>query len=107
MSCHGETGTGDPQMPLFDTVGRPCFPRDLVHDHFKGDNQAEAIYQRVLLGMPGTPHPATVNLTSSQVAALTHYCHSLGKQPKRTQTNHQRAVQAWHRPAVQWSNATP
>ena len=94
-------------MPLFDVLGRPCFPRDLVHDLFKGGNDFAAIYLRILLGMPGTPHPATVNLTRAQAAALTTYCHSLGKEPKRTRTNHQRAVQAWRRPAVQWADATP
>jgi mono/diheme cytochrome c family protein/Flp pilus assembly protein TadD len=107
LSCHGESGTGDQLMPLFDVVGSPCFPRDLVHDLYKGGNDLPGIYLRILLGMPGTPHPATVNLTSVQVAALTHYCHSLAKEPKQTRTNHQRAVQAWRRPAVQWAESTP
>jgi len=103
LSCHGETGTGDQFMPLFDVLGRKCFPRDLAHDLFKGENHLTAIYLRILLGMPGTPHPATVNLSVSQLIALTHYCHSFGREPKRVQTNHQRAVQAWQRPAVQWA----
>ena len=89
-SCHGETGTGDQTMPLFDTAGRPDFPRDLVHDVFKGGNQPDAIYRRILLGMPGTPHPANISMTTPQLIALAHYCHSLGQQPKRTLTNHRR-----------------
>lgn len=101
LSCHGETGTGDPFMPLFDVAGHPCFPRDLTQDLFKGENRLESIYLRIQLGMPGTPHPATVNLTATQLIALTHYCHSLGREPKRVQTNHQRAVQAGRRPAIQ------
>lgn len=107
LSCHGESGTGDQFMPLFDVVGRPCFPRDLAHDVFKGGNDLAAVYLRILLGMPGTPHPATLNLPSEQIAALTYYCHSFGKEPKQTRTNHQRAVQAWRRPAVQWAESAP
>lgn len=107
LSCHGESGTGDQFMPLFDVVGRPCFPRDLVHDLFKGGDDLAAVNLRILLGMPGTPHPATVNLTSEQLAALTYYCHSLAKGPKQKLTNHQRAVQAWRRPAVQWADSAP
>ena len=106
-SCHGETGTGDQMMPLFDTAGRPDFPRDLVHDVFKGGNTRESIYLRILLGMPGTPHPANVSMTDEQLIALTHYCHSLAKEPKHTLTNHERAIQASRRPAVQWTATTP
>ncbi len=102
-SCHGETGTGDRTMPLFDTVGRPCFPRDLVHDVFKGGNDPASIYRRILLGMPGTPHPASVNMTTEELIALTHYCYSLGREPKHTLTNHERFIQASRRPAVQWN----
>ena len=91
----------------FDTAGRPDFPRDLVHDVFKGGNKPEPIYLRILLGMPGTPHPANVNMTGQQLIALTHYCHSLGAEPKHALTNHQRSVQASRRPAVQWLAATP
>jgi cytochrome c len=104
-SCHGETGTGDQVMPLFDTAGRPDFPRDLVHDPFKGGNTPDSIYRRVLLGMPGTPHPANVNMTTQELIALTHYCHSLGQVPKQTLTNHQRSIQASRRPAVQWDRS--
>ena len=106
-SCHGETGTGDQTMPLFDVAGRPDFPRDLVHDVFKGGNQPEAIYRRILLGMPGTPHPANISMAAPQLIALSHYCHSLGQQPKRMLTNYQRASQASRRPVVQWTAAPP
>jgi mono/diheme cytochrome c family protein len=107
QSCHGQTGTGDQTMPLFDIAGRPDFPRDLVHDVFKGGNQPNSIYLRILLGMPGTPHPANVSMTTQQLIALTHYCHSLGEEPKHMLTNHQRAIQASRRPVVQWTPAPP
>jgi mono/diheme cytochrome c family protein len=101
-SCHGDDGTGNPDMPLFDDSGSPAFPRDLAHDVFKGGNQPEAIYLRTMLGMPGTPHPANVTLTTSQLIALTHYCYWLGQEPKRVLTNHQRRMEASRRPAVEW-----
>jgi hypothetical protein len=94
-------------MPLFDTAGYPDFPRDLVHDVFKGGNQLDSIYLRILLGMPGTPHPASVSLSVEQLIALTHYCYCLGEEPKRTLTNYQRAVEASRRPAVDWTAASP
>ncbi len=106
-ACHGETGTGDELMPLFDTLGNPAFPRDLVHDVFKGGNDPASIYRRILLGMPGTPHPATVNLTTPELIALTHFCYTLGTEPKLRLTNHQRFLQAARRPAVQWAAPAP
>lgn len=101
-TCHGMTGEGDENMPLFDDAGRPAFPRDLVHDRFKGGNDGPAIYRRILLGMPGTPHPANVSLSSQEMIDLVQFCLSLGQEPKRDLTNHQRARQAASRPAVSW-----
>ena len=54
--------------------------------------------------MPGTPHPANVNMTTPQLIALTHYCLQLGREPKRTLTNHERSLEASRRPAVQWTD---
>ncbi len=104
-SCHGETGTGDQTMPLFDVAGRPDFPRDLVHDFFKGGNTSASIYRRIVLGMPGTLHPANVSMAVQELIDLTLYCRSLGQEPKRVMTNHQRAIQAARRPAIEWSVA--
>jgi mono/diheme cytochrome c family protein len=104
VSCHGEDGTGDRNMPLFDVAGRPDFPRDLAHDRFKGGNRPADIYLRILLGMPGTPHPANVAMTVPELIALTQYTASLGQEPKQAQTNHQRAIQASRRPAVPWGD---
>ncbi len=101
-SCHGETGVGDVNTPLFDDLGRPDFPRDLVHEVFKGGNTPGAIYMRILLGMPGTPHPANVSLSQDELIALALYTHSLGKEPKRKLTDHERYIQASSRPAVEF-----
>jgi Tfp pilus assembly protein PilF len=98
-SCHGDDGTGDESTPLFDDLGRPSFPRDLVHDYFKGGNDAESIYLRLRLGMPGSPHPANVTISDEELIALVHYCQSLAEEPKHSLTNHQRAFRATSRPA--------
>lgn len=97
-NCHGADGTGVGVLPQFDEQGRPAPPRDLVHEAFKGGSEPESVYRRLLLGMPGTPHPASPSVTSEQLIALVHYCRSLAREPKRDLSNHQRALQAWTAP---------
>ncbi|NLY00960.1 MAG: hypothetical protein GXY83_33130 [Rhodopirellula sp.] len=95
QTCHGEDGTGVWEVPLFDEKGRPSPPRDLVREPFKGGHEPDSIYLRLLLGMPGTPHPALPGVADEQLIDLVQYCRSLSQEPKREQTNHQRALQAW------------
>ena len=93
-SCHGRDGVGVWDVTLFDDRHGPTRARDLVHESFKGGHEPEAIYRRILLGMPGTPHPASKNLTDPQLIDLVHFCRSLAGEPKRVLTNYQRASQA-------------
>lgn len=93
-NCHGEEGSGASDVPLFDEKGRPSPPRDLAHEPFKGGGEPESIYLRIFLGMPGTPHPACPNVGEKQLIDVVHYCRSLSQEPKKTLTNHQRAIQA-------------
>ena len=99
-SCHGATGEGDEQMPLFDNLGHPVVPCDLVHDPYKGGNEPESVYLRVFLGMPGTPHPACSNVPEEQVVDVVHYCRSLSREPERILTNHERAAEVTRRAYV-------
>ena len=99
-NCHGDDGTGVWDTPLYDEQGLPSPPRDLVHDPFKGGLEPEAIYLRVFVGMPGTPQPACWNVPEDQLVDLVHFCRSLSREPKRVQTNHQRAVEAGRRPSL-------
>jgi len=94
-NCHGKDGMGVSDVPLFDERGHPAPARDLVHDAFKGGHEPEAVYLRILLGMPGTPHPACPAVADDQRIDLIHYCLSLSREPKRIGSNHQRALQAW------------
>ena len=96
--CHGENGTGESEIPLFNEEGQPCWSRDLVNDPFKGGHEPESIYLRILAGMPGSPHPATTALTNQQYVDLVQFCGSLSREPKRTLTNHQRFLEATQRP---------
>lgn len=90
--CHGDEGIGDGETPSFDDKGRPIRPRDLAHEPFKGGQEPESIYVRIALGMPGTPHPSSPTLAEVDLIDLVHFCRSLSQEPKRTLTNHQRAV---------------
>jgi mono/diheme cytochrome c family protein len=92
--CHGETGSGAADQDLFDDLGEPSRPRDLVHEPLKGGREREAIYRRIVAGMPGTPHPATLDLSPQQVIELVDYVRWLAREPPRTLTNHQRRVLA-------------
>ena len=97
-SCHGDDGTGARDVFQFDEKRQPSPPRDLVNEPFKGGHEPESIYVRILVGMPGSPHPATRGLTQEQLIDLVHYCCGISREPKRTLTNHQRFLEATSRP---------
>jgi len=93
-NCHGDDGRGTGDTPCYDERGRVCPPRDLVYDPMKGGPEPEALYRRIFLGMPGTPHPSCSNASQDQLVDLVQYCRSLSREPKRVRTEHQRAVAA-------------
>jgi mono/diheme cytochrome c family protein len=105
-NCHGDDGTGAWDTPLYEEQGRPAPPRDLAHEPFKGGDDPESIYLRVVVGMPGTPHPSASNIGKDQLVDLVHFCRSLSREPKRVLTNHQRAVEASRREAL-WAFESP
>lgn len=90
--CHGPEGRGDGDVYLIDDQGNPVRPRDFVYGFFKGGNDPESIYVRVSLGMPGSPMPASVNLSGNDLIALVHYVRSLSREPKHRLTNYQRSI---------------
>jgi tetratricopeptide (TPR) repeat protein len=99
-NCHADDGTSVWDTPLYDEQGRPAPPRDLAYEPFKGGDDPESIYLRVLLGMPGTPHPSAPNVADNQLVGLVHFCRSLSREPKRVLTNHERAVETSRRDAM-------
>jgi len=88
--CHRDDGQENTLL-LLDDQGNPTIARDLVHDPLKGGDDPNALYARLRLGMPGTPHPANPTLSDDQLTALVQYCRSLAHQPKRESTGYQRA----------------
>lgn len=60
-TCHGDEGLGDgaSAADLVDDWGFPISPRNFKEDFFKGGTDPEDIYRRVMLGIPGTPMPAS------------------------------------------------
>lgn len=84
---HTHSATG---VVFHDSLGRPMQARDLESDEFRGGNSAEAIYLRIALGMPGTPHPAIENLMEDEATALVAYIRDLAKKPRTPTTNSER-----------------
>lgn len=81
LQCHGPKGRGDgPQVKdLKNENGRPTHPRDLSKGVFKGGGDPERLYKRIVVGMPGTPMPATTNLKPDEVCDLIAFVLSLTK----------------------------
>jgi mono/diheme cytochrome c family protein len=92
--CHGDDGRGATDRALFDAQGEPNRARDLVHEPFKGGRERESIYLRIVVGMPGTAHPAAPKLPEDQLEDLVEYVLSLARQPQRRLTNHDRRAHA-------------
>lgn len=89
--CHGSDGVGVADNPVYDEKGRLARPRDLVHEPFKGGREPESVYLRIVAGMPGSPHPATLGVGEEELVSLVHYCNSLSREPKSELTNLERA----------------
>ncbi len=94
VHCHGNHGSGPSDTLLVDDEGRLTSSRDLAREPLKGGEDPEAVYLRLLLGMPGTPHPSCPGLTESEAADLVHFCLSLRKEPRHDMTNHERMTRA-------------
>lgn len=104
--CHGEDGAGVWDNPLFDEKGDPSPPRDLVHDPFKGGHEPEAIYLRIVVGMPGSAHPSCPGAPQDQLIDVVQYCRGLSREPKRALTNYER-LQQGSAPVFRFSTGQP
>jgi mono/diheme cytochrome c family protein len=82
-SCHGTTGRGDGAEKQFDDAGFPTRPRDLTLGVFKGDPSPEAIYRRIVAGMPGTPMPMSDWAQGDDAWHLAHLVRSLSSDVQR------------------------
>jgi cytochrome c oxidase cbb3-type subunit I/II len=61
--CHGPDGLGNGPSAdeLKDDWGFAIKPRNLTADSFKGGSELRDVYLRVVLGIPGTPMPASAD----------------------------------------------
>lgn len=91
VSCHGATGKGDGVQEQKDDTGMPTRPRDFTQGIFKGGRDKEQLYARVILGMPGTPMPASgANVNPADLADMVNYMLSLSAAETGVKFEHQR-----------------
>jgi DMSO reductase family type II enzyme heme b subunit len=83
ISCHGATGNGDGVQEMVDDEKMPTRPRDFTLGIFKGNPDPASLYRRIAFGMPGTPMPATTQMTPGQMVDLVHYIRSLSTEEQR------------------------
>ncbi len=84
-TCHGPEGRGDgPQVATMKNEdGTPNKPRDLTRGLFKGGAEPQHLYARIMLGIPGTPMPASnAALKQDDVFDLIGFIYSLSKDNK-------------------------
>ncbi|HUE69814.1 MAG TPA: ethylbenzene dehydrogenase-related protein [Pirellulaceae bacterium] len=82
-SCHGNEGKGDGAAKMIDDEGFATRPRDLTRGIYKGGDDLASLYRRIYYGMPGTPMPASKNLTPEQTADMIHFLRSLSTEETR------------------------
>jgi len=88
--CHGPTGKGDgPQVSqLVNTDGSRARPRDLTLGRFKGGADPAHVYARIMLGLPGSPMPATNTLPQDDIFGLINYVLSLSQNSTTARAPH-------------------
>ncbi|HEY2785951.1 MAG TPA: cytochrome c [Fimbriiglobus sp.] len=77
--CHGPQGKGDGPQEQKTDDGTPIRPRDLTTGIYKGGGRTQDLYARIVLGIPGTPMPATTTLSFQDLADLIGFVQSLAK----------------------------
>ena len=89
-SCHGPTGRGDgPQVSqLVNMDGSRARPRDLTLGRFKGGADPADVYARIMLGLPGSPMPASNTLPQEDILHLINYVLSLSQPAGVSRTPH-------------------
>jgi mono/diheme cytochrome c family protein len=82
-ACHGATGRGDGRREQVDSKGRPTRPRDLTAGVFKGSYEPEAVYRRIVAGLPGSPMPSSPYLYGDDAWHLTHLVLGMSSEEQR------------------------
>lgn len=88
--CHGATGKGDGVQDQRDDNGMPTKPRDFTRGIFKGGRELQQLYARMVLGIPGTPMPATDFLKPNEVGDVINFVLSLSDPKAQDKVEHKR-----------------
>lgn len=92
VSCHGQTGKGDGTQEQRDDMGMPIRPRDLTRGFFKGGHEPRQLFARILLGMPGSPMPASPKTSPAELVDLVNFVLSLSDAERRASVEHKRQL---------------
>lgn len=88
-NCHGPNGLGDGTQvndPKFiNEDGTRAEPRNLTRGVYKGGGEKHELYRRIMLGIPGTPMPASNTLTEPEVQDLINFVLSLAEEKDRVE----------------------
>lgn len=92
-NCH-VTSSEPPRTatPLFDSLGRPVTAPRLDADPLHGGDDADSIYKRLALGIPGTPHPALASTDDGDLESLVAYIQSIRRPTSDLPSNFLRAA---------------
>jgi mono/diheme cytochrome c family protein len=92
-ACHGTTGKGDGVQAQKNDDGTATRPRDLTRGIFKGSRDPKSIYARIMLGMPGSPMPSSIqSLRPNEAADLVHFLLSLSAPDATAKVEQQRTA---------------
>src|SRR5262249_35612531 len=83
---------GDGVQEQRDESGVPTRPRDFTRGIFKGGRERDQLYARILLGVPGTPMPASANFKPEEVGDLINYIQSLSDAATPQRVEHRRTT---------------
>ncbi len=82
--CHGLEGRGDGVQRQVDSEGYETRPRDLTRGIYKGIPDPEAVYRRIVAGLPGTPMPMSDWAYGKDAWDLVHYVMNMSSDRERS-----------------------
>lgn len=92
--CHGDDYRGSYGIDLSGEYGFPAFARDLVEEPYKYGDTTGDIMRVLRLGVPGTKMPASMTLSTEQLADLAAFIETIHSPGSTMLTNAQRYQRA-------------
>lgn len=91
INCHGTNGKGDGPQDQKNDDGMPTRPRDFTRGIFKGGRDPAQLRTRVLLGMPGSPMPASPDVKPDELSDLVQFVVSFSDPAAQAKAVHHRS----------------